>query len=139
MLRPLPVLVAFALLITPSFAHQSDQPLRDIQFDKIWDQYNDATHRACPSHHIEDFTDAEYDTVLDHFLEKYPEGARKRIAKIVDYPKTCARETAGFSCEFSAHLAAFKQFGLFDKFVSYSCRHWRCEEAAICDELKEPN
>jgi hypothetical protein len=80
--------------------------------------------------------DGQYDDVLGSFLEPYPESLRKRVAKIVDYPRTCAKETVGFSCEFAAHLAAFRQIGLFDEFVSYSCKNWKCEEISLCDQVK---
>jgi len=125
------------LLLTASAFGKSDAPLSpNFDYQALWSQCNGAARRLCPSHHIEDFTDGQYDDVLGGFLEGYPESMRARMRAIVDYPKTCTKEVFGFSCEFVASLAAFRQIGLFDKFVRYSCGHWRCEELSLCDRIK---
>jgi hypothetical protein len=107
----------------------------DIDDQALWTKYNGEAHRLCPSHHIEDFSDGMYDEVLGDFLKAYSSTFRARVSAIVNYPQTCAKETMGFTCEFSAHLAAFWRVGLFRKFVSYSCRHWQCQEIALCHKI----
>ena len=107
-----------------------------VDYSTIWMQFGQAAQRFCPSHHIDDFSDGQYDEVLEDFLSRYPKKFRTHVNQIVDYPKTCAQETAGFTCEFSAHLAAFQKLGLFEKFIRHSCSHWRCREASLCDKMK---
>lgn len=101
-----------------------------------WDQFNDAAHKRCPSHHIDFFTDGQYDDVLGDFLKKYPAKVRDHISDLVDYQKNCAAETAGFTCEFSMHLRIFHQMKMFDDFIRYSCAHWKCEEYSMCEMIK---
>jgi hypothetical protein len=69
--------------------------------------------RLCPSHNLEDLSDGQYGDVLYGFLRTHTAETQSRISKIVDYPRTCAAETMGFSCEFGAHLNGFQQIGLF--------------------------
>jgi hypothetical protein len=129
--RTMQMILAILVVFLSSSAAQA----QEIDWGSVWKQYNAATHRLCPSHNLEDLSDGQYDDVPNGFLQNYPAATQSRISKIVDYPKTCAAETAGFSCEFGAHLNAFQQIGLFHEFVTYSCRHWRCDYAAMCKSI----
>ncbi|ADW71549.1 hypothetical protein [Granulicella tundricola] len=127
-MKTIAAIAAFLLIFSPANT-------QTVDWSSAWGKYNADTHRLCPSQKLEDLSDGQYDDVLDGFLPAYPAAVRSRISTIVNYPKTCAAETAGFSCEFGAHLRSFQRIGLRHAFVAYSCRHWRCEEATLCKQL----
>lgn len=125
--------ISTILLASPDHSSAAEAP---VDYSMIWGQFGQAARRYCPSHHINDFGDGQYDEVLEDFLSRYPKRFREHVDQIVDYPKTCAQETAGFICEFSAYLATFQKLGLFEKFIRHSCSRWRCREASLCEKIK---
>ncbi len=124
------------LLLLPLKAVLGQTASQPVDYTAAWNKFNETAERVCPSHHIDFLSDGQYDDVLEDFLKRYPKNFQDRIARLVDYPKTCARETAGFTCEFLAHLVVFQQLGLFQNFIGHSCAHWRCQEPSLCDEIK---
>jgi len=137
--RSLSSILSAAAISTVLFAspsHSISAAEASVDYSTVWAQFGQAAQRFCPSHHINDFGDGQYDEVLEDFLSRYPKRFREHVDQIVDYPKTCAQETAGFTCQFSAYLATFQKLGLFEKFIRHSCSRWRCREASLCEKIK---
>jgi hypothetical protein len=98
----------------------------------VWDAWKHGLHRQCPSHHVEWVGDGGYDELLGAFVATLDLNTQQRVSLVVDYKHRCASETAGFSCEMSTHLVAFRQLGLLGKFITFGCNNVKCEEAALC-------
>jgi hypothetical protein len=103
--------------------------------EDAWSAWQRELNRACPDNHVDWICDGCIDEFLADFTKTLSSDTQRKIAKIADYSHRCARETAGFYCEMSADLNAFRRLGLLRKFVDYGCRHYKCYEPALCTEL----
>jgi hypothetical protein len=59
----------------------------------------------------------------------------RHVAQIADAGHQCANEEAGFGCEFSTRLVAYRRLGLMPRFVRFGCKVVKCEEAGICSRM----
>ncbi len=96
-----------------------------------WKDWNGAVKLQCPSHHLELLGDI-YDELIDKFSKTLPRSIDEKAISIADYSRRCADETAGFSCEMAVYVDAYKKLGLLKKFTQFSCRQYKCLEAAYC-------
>jgi hypothetical protein len=101
----------------------------------IWKDWEDASHRICPSRHVPWVGDGGYLGLLDAFESTLPNRTRDLIRQRADHPHRCASERAGFSCEMAASLDAYKTLRLLNRFVSFGCGHVRCEEYSLCSQF----
>jgi hypothetical protein len=93
--------------------------------------------RLCPSHHVEWIADGSYDDVIAAYDDRLTPRLQREARRIADYSHRCSHETVGFSCEWAAYIDAYWKLGLLSDFAVWTCRHVKCEEAALC-ELPAP-
>jgi hypothetical protein len=97
-----------------------------------WEVWEAELQRQCPANHVDWVFDGYYLDLLNSFEETLPALTRQKIFSIADYSRLCAQETMGFSCKMGASLDAFNRLGLMKQFVVFGCRHYKCEEPALC-------
>ena len=93
-----------------------------------------AVHHQCPTHHLEWYCDGCWDEIYDTYESNLPMAAQKKVLATLDYGP-CKDEFMGLSCEMAANILAIGRAGLFNDFVSWSCAHFTCEDAAICSKI----
>lgn len=118
----------FLLLITlPSVADATEAD--------IWKTWERDLHRQCPTNHVDWIYDDGYDELVGGFVQTLPPSTQRKISSIADYARRCSKETAGFSCEMFVHLDAFNKLGLLKRFTAFGCRHYKCEDLALCTRI----
>lgn len=73
--------------------------------------------------------------VIEAFEGTLSKTESARVDEIVDSQRRCAKEVAGFGCEFSRSLIAYRDLGLMRRFAHFSCEVVKCEEGAICSRM----
>jgi hypothetical protein len=96
---------------------------------RYWDGWDRAARQQCPSHHLELLGDI-YDELISDFSKTLPSSVNEKATAIADYSRQCTDETAGFYCEMSTYIHAYKKLGLLGKFTAFSCYRYKCLEGA---------
>ena len=73
--------------------------------------------------------------VVEAFDETLNKAQSARVVVAADTRRRCATERAGFGCEFSQSLIAYRRLGLMRRFAHFSCKAIQCEEGAICSRM----
>jgi hypothetical protein len=97
-----------------------------------WRIWQADLERQCPSNHVDWISDGGYDDFLADFENTLSIRKRRQLYTVADTARLCAKETVGFYCEMGATLNAFNDLGLMKTFVSFDCRHYRCNDVADC-------
>lgn len=87
--------------------------------------------RLCPNRHVEWIPDGAYDDLLALYNAKLSPHLQRDARRIADSYHHCS-QTAGFWCEWAAYVNAYWKLGRLPDFAAWTCRHVKCEEAAIC-------
>jgi hypothetical protein len=117
--------IACAFLLMPSVA--------SAQFAASQEAWEGQMKRLCPSHHVEWIPGGSYDDVIASYDAKLSPRLQREARRIADYSHRCSHETAGLSCEWAAYIDAYWKLGRLPDFAAWTCRHVKCEEAAICE------
>jgi hypothetical protein len=99
-----------------------------------WDMYNARLAQRCPERNVGLVPDV-YLAIIEAFEKTLTPSAVNAARARADIGHQCADEWMGFYCEMAMSLEAYRQLGLLDRFVSFSCHYIRCEEGAECSEL----
>jgi hypothetical protein len=104
-----------------------------------WDAWTAELKRQCPANHVDWVEDGGYDELLDDFGRSLPRGLNRKVSAIAspEMERGCGG-TAGFSCEMGAYLDAFQRLRLIHRFAAFGCRHYRCEDIALCERTGLP-
>jgi hypothetical protein len=116
--------LGLAFLLVPSVA--------SAQFAASQQRWDDEIRRLCPTHHIEWIPGGSYDDVIAPYDANLSLRLQHEARRIADYSHRCSHETAGLSCEWAAYIDAYWKMGRLHDFAVWTCRHVKCEEAAIC-------
>ena len=98
---------------------------------KIWDAWNKATAKQCPSHHLE-MLGGVYDTLIDGFATTLSRDQNEKSDKIANYKVRCADEEFGFDCYGAVYMDAYKRLGVLDRLAAYACHRYKCLGGALC-------
>ena len=100
-----------------------------------WGEWHELWRNECPSHHVESMCGDCYLNVIEAFEGTLSKKLAARVVEIADSHRRCATEEAGFSCEFSRSLIAYRDLGLMRRFAHFSCEAVKCEEVAVCSRM----
>lgn len=102
--------------------------------DADWDHWRQLSRRQCPNHHVTWVCDGCYLQLTVGFAHTLTRSEQMQLVKVTEFAR-CADEVAGFSCEMAVSLKAYDQLGLMHRFVNYTCKTVKCEEAALCSRM----
>jgi len=97
-----------------------------------WQNWSNAIHRQCPSHHVDWIGDGGWDDLLGNFHRTLSTRLQRQVRARERAIQTRCAQTNGFSCEMAADLEIYAQLGLANRFVEFGCRHFRCTDIAVC-------
>lgn len=123
------VAILSLLCASAAFANSGRTRISETVADEAW---RAELKRQCPSHHVEWLCDECWDALLAGFDRTLPTGTRRKIEKLDDWSHSC-RNAMGFSCELIVSVDTYHKLGLTRRFATYGCRHYRCEEMAMCE------
>jgi len=123
--------VWLALVLMPSVAF--------AQFAASQQAWESQMRRLCPNHHVDWIPDGSYDDVIAAYDAKLSPQLQREARRIADYAHRCSHKTAGLSCEWAAYIDAYWKLGRLHDFAVWTCRHVKCEEAAICQLPSPPS
>lgn len=116
--------IALGLLTFPAAA--------SAHFAESQNMWENEMKKRCPDHHVDWVGDGEYPAIIDAYDAKLPGNLRKQLKKIANYSRTCSQESAGYSCEWAAHIDAVRKMSLLPNFASWACRNVSCNEPTFC-------
>lgn len=120
--RRLPALALFLCFFSTTYASPHS----------AWEDYDQLLSRYCPGRHVGWLADGAWDQFFARFEETLTPAQRNAIRAQSEVERRCADEQFGFYCERSWMLEAYKTVKVLKNFASYSCRHVRCTEPALC-------
>ena len=122
--------LALSFLLLPAAA--------SAQFEASQRVWQHRMKQLCPNRHVEWISDGSYDDVIGSYDATLSPRLQREARRIADYSHRCSRETAGFSCQWATYIDAYWKLGRLNDFARWTCRHVKCEYAAMC-ELPSPH
>lgn len=117
---------AFVFLFAP------DVVMAASPYQIAWSAWLAELKKQCPSHRVDWVEDGGYDDLLGAFEKTLPARTRRQLDVMSKQGPGCGG-TQGFTCEMGSALLDYNKLGLIKKFAAYGCRHYRCEDIALCN------